>query len=245
MDDKIAQPVAVVTGGNKGLGFETVKQLAMSGYKVILTARNAVAGQNAMQDLISQGVEVDFLPLDICSSTSIDAFILALESRYQRCDILVNNAGVFFDWESPASKVQLQDLTNTMETNVFGTINIIQKLLPLLQRSSLAKVINVSSDLGSVSLAADVDSEYHGVDGIAYRISKAALNMYSVELAKEYAGSQVIVSVVSPGWCQTDMGTSAAPRTATQGAQSIVGVALEASDKFHGKFVLDGQFLAW
>ncbi|MBD1581863.1 SDR family oxidoreductase [Pseudoalteromonas sp. S16_S37] len=237
--------VIVVTGANKGLGFETAKKLAALGHQVVLTARNEQAGKAACRLLSEQGLEADFIPLDISNSTSIKLFTQILADRYQRLDVLINNAGVFFDWESSAATLKLDDLNDTLKTNLFGTIEVTQSVLPLLARSPSGKVINVSSDLGSVSFAADTNNEYYGVNGTAYRISKAALNMYSTQLAKEYAQSNLVVSVVSPGWCQTDMGTDAAPRSAEQGARSIVNAALEPSDKYHGKFVLDSQLLAW
>ncbi|NOU51361.1 SDR family oxidoreductase [Pseudoalteromonas sp. JBTF-M23] len=245
MSNNQDKKLIVVTGANKGLGFETAKQLAELGHHVVLTARNEQAGKAACRLLAEQGLEADFIQLDISDSSSIKTFTETLADRYQHVDVLINNAGVFFDWESSAATLKLDELSDTLKTNLFGTIEITQSLLPVLGRASAAKVINVSSDLGSVSFASDSNNEYYGVNGTAYRISKAALNMYSTQLAKEYAQSNLVVSVVSPGWCQTDMGTNAAPRSAEQGARSIVDAALEPANKYHGKFVLDSQFLAW
>ncbi|TMP43987.1 short-chain dehydrogenase [Pseudoalteromonas citrea] len=239
------QLIAVITGGNKGLGFAAAQQLAQLGYRVVLTARNEHSGQAAVKALAEKGLEVDFLPLDISETASISAFTSAMAARYQRCDVLINNAGVFFDWEVSASKVQLEELQTTFQTNVWGTINVTQHLMPLLHKSQQGKVINVSSDLGSLSFASNKENEYYSVSGVAYRMSKAALNMYSIALSKECEASNIAVSVVSPGWCQTDMGTDAAPRSPEQGAKSIVEVVQAPSTQFHGKFVLDGQILAW
>ncbi|NKC20445.1 SDR family NAD(P)-dependent oxidoreductase [Pseudoalteromonas sp. S4498] len=236
--------VAVITGGAKGLGLEAAKLLARD-HQVVLTARSEKAGQQAQLALAESGTEVDFLPLDISSDESVDLFMKALMARYGRCDVLINNAAIFFDWENSASQIDLSELSATFETNVIGSARISKALMPLLLASDNGKVIFLSSDLGSLNYAADPEHEYFPINGLAYRISKSALNMYALALAKECDDTQIAVTVVSPGWCKTDMGTDKAPRSAIEGAQSIYMAVKGDGKQFHRKFILDGNELAW
>ena len=228
--------IAVVTGGNRGIGKEICRQLAQRGARVVLTARNAKAGQAAAKELGASNSEIAFHPLDVTDQKSIDALRDHLQRAYGRVDVLVNNAGIVDDNEASGLKVDPDVVRATFETNALAPLRLTQALAPLLGRSDSARVINVSSGLGQLSEM--------GGDHAAYRISKAALNAISGILAGEFKG-KVAVNSVCPGWVKTDMGGPGAEREVAQGADTPVWLALEAPHDLSGKFLRDRKVIAW
>ena len=222
----INQRIIVVTGGNRGIGFEICRQLGKRGAQVILTARSPDAGHSAVQ----------FHPLDVTSEESIVRLHDYLERTFGRLDVLINNAGIMTSNDTSGLQVKLESVRTTLETNTLAPLRLSQALAPLLRRKSAGRIVNMSSGMGALSQM--------GSDHAAYRISKAALNAVTRILADELAG-EVAVNSMSPGWVKTDMGGPGAEREVTQGADTAVWLALDAPHKLTGQFVQDRQATAW
>jgi NAD(P)-dependent dehydrogenase (short-subunit alcohol dehydrogenase family) len=225
----------LVTGANRGIGHEVVRQMAEKKWTVILTARNEAMGRKAGDGLKSRGFDVRFHRLDVTDAENIRRLAHDLKSELRRLDVLVNNAGILMDEDRGSPGVTIEALRSTMETNFFGPFLLSQALLPLLNQSDDARIINVSSGLGQLS---DGGGGYP-----AYSISKAALNMMTVQLAEDLGG-RVRVNSVCPGWVRTEMGGPGATRTVEKGAESIVWLAT-APDIPNGKFIRDRKEIAW
>jgi NAD(P)-dependent dehydrogenase (short-subunit alcohol dehydrogenase family) len=233
---KDTAPVIVVTGGNRGIGFEICRQLANRGAQVVLTARKAEAGQEAVEKLAAQKLTVRFHPLDVTSSESAENLRDFLERTFGHVDVLINNAGIISDDEASGLEVKAVTVRTTFETNTLGPLQLSQALIPLLKRSSAARIVNMSSGMGSLS---EMGSGY-----AAYRISKAALNAVTGILAAELRGA-IAVNSMCPGWVRTDMGGANAERDVSQGADTAVWLALDAPQDLSGKFLRDRKVIAW
>ncbi len=229
-------PVVVVTGGNRGIGFEICRQLAARGANVILTARKPAAGAAAIKKLAAEQLAASFVPLDVTDAQSIAALRDALKDQHGRLDVLINNAGIIAKGEAPALEVELATVRTTLETNALGPLHLAQALAPLLKRSKSARIVNMSSGMGALS---DNDGGY-----AAYRISKTALNAVTVILAAELRGA-VAVNAICPGWVKTDMGGAHATRDVAEGADTAVWLALDAPQSLTGKFVRDRKVISW
>lgn len=216
MDDHAR--VAVVTGANRGIGFEICRQLARTGMTVVLTSRSAAKGRTAVRTLREEGLQVDHHLLDVTNPVGIKALAAYLGKRYGKIDVLINNAGVLLDPSGsriPDSRAQTYH--ETLETNLFGPLLIVQALLPLLKKNGRGRIVNLSSGLGRLTTM-DVGSP-------AYRISKAALNALTAMLAAELQGSGILVNAACPGWVRTAMGGVNAPLSVEQGADTAVWLA--------------------
>jgi len=233
MTDK---PVIVVTGGNRGIGFEICRQLAGRGAQVILTARQPEAGIEAVKKLAAQQLSAEFHPLNVTDSRSAAALRDHVERAFGRLDVLINNAGIYPKEDSSGLDVSLETVRTTLETNTLAPLYLSQTMAPLLKRRRGARIINVSSGLGALS-------EMQG-DHVAYRISKTALNAVTAILAAELR-SVVAVNSVCPGWVRTDMGGPNAERDVSQGAAGAVWLALDAPQSLTGKFVRDRDVIPW
>ena len=229
-------PVVVVTGGNRGIGFEICRQLAARGANVILTARKPAAGAAAIKKLAAEQLAASFVPLDVTDAQSIAALRDAVNDQHGRLNVLINNAGIIAKGEAPALQVELATVRTTLETNALGPLHLAQALAPLLKRSKSARIVNMSSGMGALN---DNDGGY-----AAYRISKTALNAVTVILAAELRGA-VAVNAVCPGWVKTDMGGPHATRDVAEGADTAVWLALDAPQSLTGKFVRDRKVISW
>ncbi|HEX4140252.1 MAG TPA: SDR family NAD(P)-dependent oxidoreductase [Candidatus Methylacidiphilales bacterium] len=206
----------LVTGANKGIGFEICRQLAKAGHHVILSARSAERGENAVKALAQEGLKAEFLLLDMGDEASIQRAARELKQRHQALHALINNAAILNDWQGSVLNTTAADLRETLNINTVGPIILTLALLPLLEAGKPARVINVSSQLGSVQ---------NMTDGWAsYGISKAALNAATRKLAQALKGRGISVNAASPGWVRTEMGTDAAPLTVEHGAQNIIRI---------------------
>jgi NAD(P)-dependent dehydrogenase (short-subunit alcohol dehydrogenase family) len=228
--------VVVVTGGNRGIGFEICRQLAARGARVVLTARKPAAGTAAVKKLAAQKLAVGFHPLDVTDGSSIVALRDSLQDAYGHLDVLINNAGIIAKAEAPALKVELATIRETLETNALGPLHLAQTLMPLLKRGTSPRIVNMSSGMGALS---DNDGGY-----AAYRISKTALNAATAILAAELRGT-IAVNSVCPGWVKPDMGGPHAERDVAAGADTAVWLALDAPAKLTGKFVRDRKVIPW
>ncbi len=233
------RPVAVVTGGNRGLGLQTCRELGQRGYAVVLTARDAERGSEAAALLRAEGLDVSSAVLDVTRAEDAQGLAASLAERFGRVDVLVNNAGVFLEslGEGSAAAVDVDPelVRATFETNTIGPLRVSQALAPLLNDGG--RIVNVSSGMGQLS---DMQGRYAG-----YRLSKAALNALTRVLAVELADRGVKVNAVCPGWVQTDMGGPDATRTLEQGAFGIVVMATLPSDGPSGGFFRDGEPISW
>ena len=234
--------IALVTGANKGIGLAIARQLAEAGVCVIIGARDAERGEAAAKDLSSQGLDVTFVQLDLLDEASIEAAAAAISHQHGGLDILVNNAGIV-DWsDGVPSRASLQAVRRVMETNFFGALAVTQAMLPLLRKSAAARIVNLSSALGSLAGNGDPSSPYYSAQLIGYNASKAALNMLTVQLSQELRGAPHVVNSVSPGYVKTDLTGDAGFLTPDQGAKIPVKFALLGADAVSGRFVqADGE----
>jgi NAD(P)-dependent dehydrogenase (short-subunit alcohol dehydrogenase family) len=229
-------PIIIVTGGNRGIGFEICRQLAGRGAQVVLTARKPEAGEQAIKKLAAQDLSARFHPLNVTGSESVAAVSDFLERTFGRLDVLINNAGIIADDEASGLEVKLAAVRATLETNTLAPLYLAQTLAPLLKRSPAGRIVNMSSGMGALSDMRD--------DHAAYRISKAALNAVTGILAAELRGV-VAVNSMCPGWVKTDMGGASAERDVAQGADTAVWLALDASQDLTGKFLRDRKVIPW
>jgi NAD(P)-dependent dehydrogenase (short-subunit alcohol dehydrogenase family) len=228
--------VVVVTGGNRGIGFEICRQLATRGARVVLTARKPAAGTAAVKKLAAQKLAATFHPLDVTDGNSIAALREFLKKTYGHVDALINNAGIIAKGDGSALKVELAAVRETLETNALAPLHLAQTLLPLLKNGTSPRIVNMSSGMGALS---DNDGGY-----AAYRMSKTAINAVTAILAAELRGT-VAVNSVCPGWVKTDMGGPHAERDVAAGADTAVWLALDAPAKLTGKFVRDRKVIPW
>jgi len=234
--------VAVVTGANRGLGFETCRQLAQRGIKVVLTSRSSEKGQAAVMQLRQEGLDVGLHTLDVTDMTAATTLADYIKKEFGRLDILVNNAGVFFDpYDStdprPASifNADIDTIRQTLEINTYGALRLAQSLIPLMKGQG--KVVNVSSGMGQLS-------DMNGCCP-AYRLSKTALNAVTRILADELKDTGIKINSVCPGWVRTEMSGANAERSVAEGAAGIVWAACLPEDGPSGGFFRDGQPIPW
>jgi NAD(P)-dependent dehydrogenase (short-subunit alcohol dehydrogenase family) len=242
MESDPLRRIALVTGANRGLGFETSRQLARLGLRVLMTARDEAKGREAAHSLGSEGLEVLFHALDVESAQSVTALTRFAELRLGGIDVLVNNAGVMLEGDPnrPAPAVLPTDLgtfERTYAANLFGPVRLCQAFVPGMRDRGWGRVVNVSSGLGQL---ADMRAGWP-----AYRSSKAALNALTRVLAAELAGTKVLVNSVDPGWVRTDMGGAQADRSPVEGSDTIVWAATLPDDGPSGGFFRDRQPIPW
>ena len=241
--------VAFITGGNRGIGFETARQLAQTGVEVVIGARNPEQGKAAAEKLQAEGLNVEAIRFDITKSADYKEAYDYFHKKYGKLDILINNAGVWKEGApgSPnnASTVTQATLHETFDTNFFGTIELTQVLLPLIKKSPEGRIVNLSSILASRTLHADPNSPIDGAKVLAYDASKAALNAFTVDLAAELRDTKVKVNSAHPGWVKTDMGTDAAPMEIPDGAKTSVQLATLPADGPTGGYFHMGETLPW
>jgi NAD(P)-dependent dehydrogenase (short-subunit alcohol dehydrogenase family) len=240
--------VALISGANKGLGLETGRQLGKLGYTVLLGARDAMKGEIAARQLRDDGVDARVVKLDVTRQADIDALAKLIAKEFGALDVLVNNAGVMVEksWTvNTTSETRVEDLRATFESNVFAVVAVTNAMLPLLKKATAARVVNVSSILGSVSLQATKGSPTYSTKLFAYNASKAALNMFTIHLAHELRGTKIKVNSAHPGWVKTDMGGSAAPMDVVAGAKTEVELATLPEDGPTGGFFHMGKAIAW
>ncbi|HEY9821691.1 MAG TPA: SDR family oxidoreductase [Candidatus Sericytochromatia bacterium] len=232
------EKIALVTGANKGIGLEIVRQLAKAGFRVFLTARDRQRGEEASKTLQQDGLSVEFLQLDVADETSIDKLAKELPSQIDHLDVLVNNAGIYLD-ASNASVLEVEPtlILQTLQTNTLGPLRLTQKLVPLLAQSNAGKVINVSSGGGQLTDMSDWAP--------AYSLSKTALNAVTGMMAAALRDKHIVVNSICPGWVRTDMGGSGASRSVQQGADTVTWLATEAPSDLTGKFLRDQKVIPW
>jgi len=228
--------IALVTGANKGIGYEIAQQFGEKGYHVLIGARNAEAGKQAAASLQKGGAAADFVEIDVSDPASIQKAASAVAAKFDHLDALVNNAAIM---EDKANITELPDdlFLRTLTTNTLGPLRVTQAFLPLLVKSSRASVVNMSSGLGQLSDMGDTHP--------AYSISKTALNAVTRQFAAALRDKGITVNSVCPGWVKTDMGGANAPRTVQQGADTVTWLATEAPRDLTGQFLRDRNVIPW
>lgn len=234
--------IALITGANKGIGFETARQLAALGYQVLLGARNEKAGISAVDCL---GSAAHFLQLDMTKPETFKASARYIADTYGKLDVLVNNAGINSDGGQKPSVVSMSRIRESFETNLFGLIDLTQTLLPLLRKSDAGRIVNVSSILGSLTLNADPDAQLGDWRGFGYNGSKAALNMFTATLAYDLKDTPIKVNSAHPGWVKTQLGGHSASLEIVDGAKTSVRLATLPADGPSGGFFHLNDTLAW
>jgi NAD(P)-dependent dehydrogenase (short-subunit alcohol dehydrogenase family) len=235
--------VALVTGGNKGLGYETVAQLAQQGFTVWLGSRDQARGVTAAESLAVNG-DIRFISLDVTDQGSVDAAAQRI-GRETGLDVLINNAGVAIsDDNGRASSARLDALQQTLDVNVFGALRVTQAFLPLIRRSPAGRIVNVSSTLGSLGVVTSPGNPFGEFSAFTYPASKTMLNAITAWLAVELRDTVIKVNSVCPGSNQTDMNAAGA-QPAADGAAVIVNAATLSADGPTGSFLDVNGVVAW
>jgi NAD(P)-dependent dehydrogenase (short-subunit alcohol dehydrogenase family) len=229
--------IAIVTGGNRGIGRQICRDLAATGLHVLLTARRVGSGEEAAAALKEEGLPVSFHQLDVTDPASVRRLTKTVADEYGRADVLVNNAAINPDSGQSPLDLDMNVLRQTMETNVYAPLRLCQALIPLMQRHQYGRIVNVSSEAGRLSNPRP--------DGLAYRMSKAALNMMTRVLATRLEGTNILVNAVHPGWVRTDMGGRYAPLTPEESTGTIVWLATLPESGPTGEFFYDRQPMEW
>ena len=240
--------VALITGANKGLGLETARQLAAQGMTVLLGARDAGRGEAAAAPLKDEGLDVRAVKIDVDDRADHAAIAALIEKDFGKLDILINNAGVMLDGElgtNTTLKVSEENVRKTFDTNFFAVVALTSTLLPLLRKSEAARIVNLSSILGSLALHATKGSPIYDGKVFAYDTSKVALNSYTVHLAHALQDTKIKVNSAHPGWVKTDMGTDAAPMNVVDGSKTGVWLATLPEDGPTGGFFHMQDRLPW
>jgi NAD(P)-dependent dehydrogenase (short-subunit alcohol dehydrogenase family) len=239
--------IALITGANKGLGFEMARQLGQAGVTVLVAARDPQKGEAAADKLRREGLDAQSVKLDVTDKADHAATSTYLQHQFGKLDILINNAGIALDGlgETTVSTTSEDVIHRTFDTNFFAPIALTQTLLPLLKKSDAGRIVNMSSILGSQALHADPSSPIYNFKALSYDASKAALNSFTIHLAYELKETKIKVNSAHPGWVKTDMGTDAAPLEIPEGAKTGVALALLGEDGPTGGFFHLGSPVPW
>jgi NAD(P)-dependent dehydrogenase (short-subunit alcohol dehydrogenase family) len=247
------EKIAFITGGNRGLGLETARDLGKQGIVVVLGSRDSKKGEAAAAKLRNEGITAESLGFDVTRSQDHQNAYDYFAKKYGRLDILVNNAGVLKENQisatgsgpNPVSAVSPEILRETFETNFFAPVALTQKLLPLICKAPEGRIVNVSSILGSLTLHSDPNSPIYALKTFAYDASKAALNSFTVHLAYELRNNKIKVNSTHPGWVKTDMGGPNATMEVSEGGKTSAQLATLPDDGPNGGFFHLGQPVPW
>jgi NAD(P)-dependent dehydrogenase (short-subunit alcohol dehydrogenase family) len=223
--------ITLITGANKGIGYETARLLGAQGMTVLVAARDEARGREAERSLREGGADARFVPLDVTDEKSIQLAAEWVDREYGHLDILVNNAGIARadgDW-SP-TQTRLATIREVYETNVFAVVAVTNAMLPLLRKAEAARIVNVSSEVGSIASMTDPDSPLWTLTSVPYPSSKSALNMVTAMYAKELRDTPIKVNAANPGYCATDLNGHQGYRTPEQGALVSVHLATLPAD---------------
>lgn len=237
--------VAFITGANRGLGFETARELGEKGIRVILGSRNQKKGEAAARELKAKGIDAIAFQFDVNQTSDHQKAFDYITKNFGQLDILVNNAGVWLDNGAPTSGTTPDVLRKTFDSNFFNLVALTQTLLPLIRKSPAGRIVNLSSILGSLTLHSDPKSPIADFKAFAYNASKSALNAFTVHLAHELKGTSVKVNSAHPGWVKTDMGGPNAPIEVKDGGKTSAQLALLPDNGPSGGFYHLGEALPW
>jgi NAD(P)-dependent dehydrogenase (short-subunit alcohol dehydrogenase family) len=247
---KFTGKVALITGGNRGIGLETAKELGRLGMTVVLGARDAAKGTAAAKALREAEITADSWKLDVNRPEDHRAVYEYLNKKYGKLDVLVNNAGVMMESmgagpENLTSKLSPEALRGTFDANFFAPVALTQTLLPLIRKSEAGRIVNLSSILASLTLHSDPKSPIYNAKVFAYDASKTAINAFTVHLAYELRDTPIKVNSAHPGWVQTEMGGPNAPMPLSEGGRTSAQLATLPADGPSGGFFHLGERLPW
>jgi NAD(P)-dependent dehydrogenase (short-subunit alcohol dehydrogenase family) len=228
--------ICLVSGGNRGLGFETCHQLAQLGHTVILTARNLTKGKTAAKQLTDKGFDIIFYQMDVSNQDSIDDVHDKIIHRFGRLDILVNNAAILYDTWQRAIDADFEIVNQALATNLLGPWRLSKRFIPIMKKNRYGRIVNVSSLAGSL--------HFMGKGAPAYSISKTALNALTRKLAAELLGTGILINSIDPGWVATDMGGRGG-RPIEEGVKGIVWASTLPDDGPTGGFFFEGKPIEW
>ena len=249
MNLQTTKKVALITGANKGLGFGIARQLSKKDIAVLIAARDVSRGKEAVDKLQFEGIDAHFIQLDVSDRASIESAYKAIAEQFGKLDILVNNAGVNLEFSAglPApSQISLDVLKQTFEINFFGVVAVTQAMLPLIRKAGAGRIVNISSDMASLTLHQQPDFKFYDYKQLAYDSSKTAVNAFTVHLAHELKDTQIKVNSAHPGLVKTDMGTVDGELTIDEGAATPVWlVSLPEDGATGGYFDEYQQSMPW
>jgi NAD(P)-dependent dehydrogenase (short-subunit alcohol dehydrogenase family) len=239
------QKIALITGANKGLGFETARQLGKQNVKVLIGARDEMRGREAAEKLQKEGFDAEFVLVDVTNERTLEAAAKYVEENYGKLDILINNAGIAVEYGLEPGEINLEKIRETFDTNFFGVIAVTKNFLPLVKKAESGRIVNVSSGLGSLTQNSDPNWDFSAVKPLAYNSSKAALNMFTVILAHELKDTKIKVNSADPGYTATDLNQNSGPKTVEEGASIIFDLATLPNDGATGSYFDDQGVVPW
>ncbi|MBD2245311.1 SDR family oxidoreductase [Nostoc sp. FACHB-888] len=246
MSEDLKGKVALITGANKGIGYEIACQLGSRGATVLVGARDIKRGEEAANKLRLNEIDARSVQLDVTSQKTIDSAAKQIESQFGKLDILVNNAGIISDGDRlPPSQVDIETLRHTYETNVFGVFAVTKAMLPLLKKSTAGRIVNLSSGLGSLTQNSDPNYDFADFKLLAYNSSKTAVNALTVILAAELKDTPIKINAADPGFTATDINKYQGHRTVEQGAIAVVRLATLPDDGSSGGFFDEDGVVPW
>jgi len=242
-----SKKIALITGGNRGIGYETARELGARGYKVVIGARDPAKAEQAIATLRASGVDAEAIAYDARRPGSEKAVLDELTKRYGKLDVLVNNAGVLQEPLLGASVLSVDDavIEDTFAVNVFAVVRLTRTLLPLLEKSEAGRIVNVSSVLGSLTVHSAEGSPIAQAKSFAYNASKSALNAFTVHLADALKGTAIKVNSVHPGWVKTELGGAHATDEVEGSGKTSARLATIGSDGPNGGFFHGDAALPW
>jgi NAD(P)-dependent dehydrogenase (short-subunit alcohol dehydrogenase family) len=242
---RLSKKVGLITGANKGIGFEVARQIGRTGVIILLGARNKRAGEKAAAALSGEGLAAHFIAIDVADRDSVVAAAAAIKSEFGRLDILINNAGIGDSADGAAPIARLDAVERILRTNFLGALAVTQAMLPLLRKAPSARIVNVSSGLGSLAQNGDLDHPAVATKLIGYSASKAALNMLTVHLAYLLRKTAIKVNSADPGYTATDLNGHSGPQTIPEGAAEPVRLALLPGDGPTGTYSDSRGIVPW
>jgi NAD(P)-dependent dehydrogenase (short-subunit alcohol dehydrogenase family) len=245
MDQQHRGKIALITGANKGIGYEVARQLGAEGITVLLAARDPQRGEEAAAKLRSEGADAHFVELDVTKPATIARAVEEIRKQHGRLDILVNNAGVVEKGDGPPSVANPDAVRRVLDVNFFGVLAVTQAMLPLVRNAKSGRIVMVSSGLGSLTWNADPNWPFAGFKPLGYNGSKAILNMMSVQLAWELRDTPIKVNTVNPGYTATDLNGNSGTQTIEEGAAETVRQSLVPDDAPTGGFFETGGVVPW
>ena len=231
------QRIALVTGGNRGIGLEICRQLAKLGIRVLLGSRDSTKGATAAAELVAAGLPVEARQLDVADNENMRKCMNLIRRDLGRLDILVNNAGIMVEEDDADPEEEIQIIRDTMQTNVYGPLLLSRLAIPIMKSRRYGRIVNLSSGMGSLTEM--------GAGYLAYRMSKAGINVMTRVLAAETQGMGILVNSVDPGWVETDMGGRGANRSVYKGAETPVWFATVPEGGPTGGFFRDRRAIPW
>lgn len=244
--------LTLITGADKGIGFETAMALAKLGQHILLGSRDRDRGQEVVNRIKNAGYHADLLVLDVTNQADIQRAKKIVTESNGYLDILINNAGIALDNHEDAATLSIDTIRKEFDVNFFGAVSMIQAFIPLLKKSKSGKIINVSSNMGSLGLASDPHSKFYNISSLGYQSSKAAVNFATITFAKELADTNITVNSVNPGWTATSFGgrdtnqpAPAGMQSVQEGAQPIIKLASDARNELNGTFTENDGSLPW